>query len=123
MEQIRRPNVGLFDRTISPEIDVVETAESLEVYCDLPGVEEKDIDISLASNVLTIKGEKRPPERQVEAKLYRREDWSGAFQRTLSLPKAVELDQVEARLKDGVLNVTLAKRAEARTRKINVQVV
>ena len=123
MEQIRRPNVGLFDRTISPEIDVVETAESLEVYCDLPGVEEKDIDISLASNVLTIKGEKRPPERQVEAKLYRREDWSGAFQRTLSLPKAVELDQVEARLKDGVLNVTLAKRAEARTRRINVQVV
>ena len=123
MEQIRRPNVGLFDRTISPEIDVVETAESFEVYCDLPGVEEKDIDISLASNVLTIKGEKRPPERQVEAKLYRREDWSGAFQRTLSLPKAVEPDQVEARLKDGVLNVTLAKRAEARTRKINVQVV
>jgi HSP20 family protein len=123
MEQLRRPNVGLFDRSISPEIDVVETEEGFEVYCDLPGVEEKDMDISLAANVLTIKGEKRPPERQVEAKTYRREDWSGTFQRTLSLPKTVEPDSVEARLKDGVLTVTLAKRAEAKTRKIDIKVV
>jgi HSP20 family protein len=123
MEQLRRPNVGLFDRTASPEIDVVETEDNYQVYCDLPGVEEKDIDISLAANVLTIKGEKRPPERQVEAKVYRREDWAGTFQRTLSLPKTVEPDSVEARLKDGVLTVTLAKRAEAKTRKIDINVV
>lgn len=122
MEQARRPNVGLFDRTISPEIDVVETEESFEVYCDLPGVEDKDVDISLASNVFTIKGEKRPPERQVESKVYRREEWSGPFQRTLSLPKSVDPDKVEARLKDGVLRVTLAKRAEAKTRKIDVKI-
>ncbi|MFP4431104.1 MAG: Hsp20/alpha crystallin family protein [Spirochaetaceae bacterium] len=123
MEQLRRPNVGLFDRTASPEIDVVETEESFHVYCDLPGVEEKDMDISLAANVLTIKGEKRPPERQGEVKVYRREDWAGTFQRTLSLPKTVEPDSVEARLKDGVLTVTLSKRAEAKTRKIDIKVV
>ncbi len=118
----RGANVGLFDRTISPEIDVVETDESYDIYCDLPGVEEKDIDISLASNVLTLKGEKRNPAHSEGSKVYRREDWAGAFQRTLSLPKTVEPDKVQARLKDGVLKISLAKREEAKPRKINVKV-
>jgi HSP20 family protein len=115
-------NTGLFDRTVSPAIDVLETDEDFKVVCNLPGVEDKDIDVSVADNVLTIKGEKKQHNPDENAKVYRREDWSGSFQRTLSLPRSVDAEKIDAELKDGVLQLTMPKREEVKPRQIDVKV-
>lgn len=112
---------GLYDRAYSPAVDVLETADAYEAFCDLPGMEIKDIDLSVADNVLTIKGEKRKQEKKPEASVYMEELTSGRFQRTLSFPLAVEADRVEAVLKDGVLRVTLPKKEEAKPKQISVK--
>jgi HSP20 family protein len=113
---------GLFDRTLSPAIDVIETGESVVVRCDMPGIRQDDLDLSLARNVLTIKGEKKPEEKRSNSKSYRNETWSGAFQRTISLPDSVDPEKVEASLRDGVLEIRIAKREEVRPRQIDVNV-
>jgi len=112
---------GLFDRAISPAIDVVEHPDKFTVECDLPGVSQKDIDISIAAGVLTIKGEKKEEKVSDDAKFYRQETWEGSFQRTVSLPAAVDTDKVEAAYRDGVLVIELPKREEAKTKRIELK--
>ncbi len=112
---------GIFDRRVSPAIDVVEHPDSFTVECDLPGIDQKDIDISLASGVLTIKGEKKVESKSEKAKVYKKETWEGSFQRTVSLPTDVDADKVEASFKDGVLKITLPKREEAKARRIELK--
>lgn len=113
---------GLFDRTMSPALDVIERDDDFVISCDLPGVVEKDVDVSIAENVLTIKGEKAQTRELKERKVYRRESWAGTFQRTLSLPKGVNPDGISALLSNGVLTITLPKREEVKPRQISVKV-
>ncbi|ADN02674.1 Hsp20/alpha crystallin family protein [Spirochaeta thermophila] len=113
---------GLFDRVTSPSLDVMETDNEVIVSCDLPGVSEKDLDITLTNNVLTIKGEKKDEKEEKKGDYYRKESWSGAFQRTVSLPDSIDPDAVKAELKNGVLTITIAKREEKKPKKIAVQV-
>lgn len=113
---------GLFDRRMSPAIDVIEKGDSVLVRCDMPGIRRDDLDLSLARNVLTIKGEKKPEEKRDNSKSYRNETWSGVFQRTISLPDSVDPEKVEASLQDGVLEIRVAKREEVRPRQIDVKV-
>jgi HSP20 family protein len=115
-------NGGLFDRTVSPALDVVEDEDNFVAYMDLPGVEEKNVDVSIASNVLTIKGTKQLPGLGENVKVYRQEEWEGSFQRTLSLPHTVDTQKVSAQMKNGVLTVTLPKREETKPRQIKVDV-
>jgi HSP20 family protein len=112
---------GLFDRRISPAVDVVEYPDRFRVECDLPGLEMKDIDVSIGSGVLTIKGEKKEEKVSEKAKVYRKETWEGTFQRTVSLPATVDPDKVEATYRDGVLVIELPKKEEAKTRKIELK--
>jgi HSP20 family protein len=112
---------GLFDRTVSPAIDVVEGPDSYTVECELPGMEEKDIDVSIASGVLTIKGEKKGQSERKGARVYRKETWEGSFQRTIALPQNIEGGKVEASYKDGVLRVVLPKSESARAKKIELK--
>lgn len=113
---------GLFDRTVSPALDVVERDEEFVVTCDLPGVDLKDLDISVSENVLTIKGEKHDDKEQKDLKVYRKETWEGGFQRTLSMPKSIDSARTSASLKNGVLTITLPKKEEVRPRQISVKV-
>jgi HSP20 family protein len=115
---------GLFDRRISPVVDVVDTGEAVKVYCDVPGVSKDDIDLSVASNVLTIKGEKKAASDNEKqgSKSYRDETWSGSFQRTISLPDTVDPNNVDATMKNGVLTITFGKREEVKPRQIEVNV-
>ncbi|TVQ35612.1 MAG: Hsp20/alpha crystallin family protein [Spirochaetaceae bacterium] len=115
-------STGLFDRATSPAIDVVEQNDHFNVYCDLPGVDQKDVDVSIAGNVLTIKGEKKMSSRGEKAKVFRKEEWAGSFQRTLSLPASVDPDKIQAEMTDGVLRVQLPKREEVKPRQITVNV-
>jgi HSP20 family protein len=112
---------GVFDRRVSPAIDVIEHPDSFTVQCDLPGIDQKDIDISIASGVLTIKGEKRSEQKTEKRKVYKQETWEGSFQRTLSLPTVVNADKVQARFADGVLTIELPKREEAKTKRIELK--
>jgi HSP20 family protein len=112
---------GLFDRRISPAVDVVEHPDHFTVECDLPGIEQKDIDLSIASGVLTIKGEKKGERANEKAKVFRKETWEGSFQRTIALPATVDAEKVEATYRDGVLAIELPKKEEARTRKIELK--
>jgi len=112
---------GLFDRRMSPAVDVVEHPDRFTVECDLPGIDQKDIELSIASGVLTIKGEKKGEKVNDKAKVYRKETWEGSFQRTVALPVTVDADKVEATYRDGVLEIELPKKEEAKTRKIELK--
>lgn len=113
---------GLFDRSRAPAMDVEETPDEFLVTCDLPGVEQKDLELTVANNILTIKGKKRPRAASAGARIYRDEIWSGDFQRTLSLPRAADPDKISAELQNGVLTVRLPKREEVKPKQISVSV-
>src|SRR5688572_25002709 len=89
---------GLFDRTVTPAIDVVETEKDIVVWADVPGLDRKDLDLSVTGNVLTLKGEKKVPSKADEDKdrVYRDETWTGNFHRSLSLPVSADPQQVSA---------------------------
>lgn len=111
-----------FGGALNATADVVETDKAVEVSMELPGLDEKDIDVSLTREALTIRGEKKI-ERQEEMRgVYLSERRYGAISRTIPLPSGVETDKAEAAFKNGVLTVTLPKSAEAQTtaRKIPV---
>jgi len=91
------------------------------VRCDLPGVKLDDLELTVASGVLTLKGEKKLPERNERSRVYREEIWAGRFQRTISLPGEVDAEKVTADLADGVLAVALPKREESKPRQITVK--
>ncbi|MFO8100978.1 MAG: Hsp20/alpha crystallin family protein [Dehalococcoidia bacterium] len=103
-----------------PPVDVYEKPDKYIVKAELPGVKEKDLDISVAEDVLTIKGERRYEEEEEEKDLYRRERAYGDFKRNVTLPSTVDEEKVEATLRDGVLQVELPKTEETRARKVPI---
>jgi len=114
---------GLFDRSSSPRLDVVETDDAIMIACDIPGVDAKDIELDVTNNVLSIRGEKRRHESgDRDVKNYRRETWYGSFQRTLSLPESIDPNKVTAELKNGVLSIRVAKREEHKPKRIGIKV-
>lgn len=113
---------GLFDRGFSPAMDVVENDDGFLVSVDLPGVDRKDLEISVADNVLTVKGEKKDMLEDKDGKVFRKESWEGSFHRTLSLPHGVDANKIDAKMHDGVLEISLPKREEAKPRQITVNV-
>jgi HSP20 family protein len=106
-----------------PRINVAESDKEIKISAELPGMEEKDIDISLTENELTIKGEKKEEKEEKKENYYRMERAYGSFSRVIPLPCKVESDKVEAQFKKGILNVTLPKSSEAvkETKKIEVK--
>lgn len=106
--------------TFSPMFDVRETNDAFILQADMPGVLEKDLDISLASNRLTISG-KRESEQEVKGETYYRSErtW-GNFSRSFTLPTEVDANKVAAELKNGVLIIQLPKTGESMTRHIPV---
>jgi HSP20 family protein len=116
-----RPS-GLFERDFLPSIDISEDENEIGVRCDLPGVDKKDIDISFSGNSLIIKGEKKGGEEKKDSRYYRKESWSGSFQRNITLPDGVDADKARAELKNGVLSVRLPKKEEVKPKQISVDV-
>ncbi|MFP4179822.1 MAG: Hsp20/alpha crystallin family protein [Spirochaetaceae bacterium] len=112
---------GLFDGDMYPALDIKDKEDSVEVRCDLPGVDKKDIDISVSGNTLTIKGEKNEEKEEKESNYYRKESWSGSFQRSVALPDSVDPDKADASMKNGILTLTLPKKEDERRKKISVK--
>jgi HSP20 family protein len=105
-----------------PAVDVYENKDNLVVTAELPGMKKEDISISLHEDNLTIAGERKEEKQHGENESQRAERFYGGFQRTISLPKKVNVGQVQAAYKDGVLTVTLPKTPEAKPRQIEVSV-
>ncbi len=91
----------------------IETAKEIRVTAELPGLEEKDLEVSLLEGALTIKGEKRDEHEEEKGDVYHSERHYGMFERTISLPSQVDADKVKASFKKGVLKITLPKTKEA----------
>jgi HSP20 family protein len=101
---------------LAVDIDVAETDKALEISADLPGVAEKDIDVSVSDNMLTIKAEKKS-ERDEKGKDFRIVERSyGTFQRSMTLPFAADASKVEAKFDKGVLKLTLPKPPELQSK-------
>jgi len=98
----------------APSMDISETKDSLVCTVEVPGMEEKDLQVSLQENLLTIKGEKRKEREERDEHYHRVERSYGAFTRSLRLPAAVEAGKVTAAVKNGVLTVTLPKTPTAK---------
>jgi|SRR5208283_3082316 len=110
--------------SFSPRVDVTENDEQIKVSVELPGLDEKDIDISLNKDALTIRGEKTEEKEHKRRDYYRMERSYGSFSRMIPLPVEIETDKAEATFKKGVLSITLPKtsKAVAETKKIAVKV-
>lgn len=107
--------------SLMPNVDVSETDKEIEITAELPGLEEKDVQINVADNLLTIRGEKKA-EKEEKDKNYRLVERSyGSFERTLELPEGVNADAIKASLTKGVLKVTVPKPAPAQAKKIEVK--
>lgn len=104
-----------------PSVDVLETPETLRVKAELPGIDPKDIEISVVGDTLTIKGEKTTEKEDKGKTWHRRECTSGTFLRSVALPVEVDADHVEAVDEAGVLTITLPKREHAKAKHIPVK--
>ena len=104
-----------------PTMDVAETDKDIEITAELPGLEEKDVQINVADNVLTIRGEKKA-EKEQKDKNYRLVERSyGSFERSLELPDGVNVDAIKASIDKGVLKVVVPKPVPAQVKKVEVK--
>ncbi len=108
--------------TWAPSVDIYETLNELVVKADLPDVAEKDIDIRVENNLLTIRGERKFEKNVSEDNYLRVERTYGAFSRSFSLPNTVNAEAIHAEYKNGVLTVNLPKREESKPRQVKVSV-
>ena len=120
-EDFDLPILSSEGREFTPALDVSETEKELIVKAEVPGMEKKDIDISLSDGVLTIKGEKRQHRQEQSEHYYTAERRYGSFSRTMPLPVEVDTNKVDATYKDGVLKITLPKSETAKPKKIEVK--
>jgi HSP20 family protein len=105
-----------------PPVDVYEDQNGITLKLEVPGVDEKDLNIQVEDNVLTIQGERKFEKEEKEENFQRIERRYGSFTRSFTLPNTVETDSVQANYEKGVLRVHLTKRAEAKPKQIKVNV-
>ena len=112
---------GLFSGW-SPALDVHDDKDSLSVQVELPGVKKDEIDISLHEGVLTVSGQRKLERERQEGETFRSERYFGKFQRSVTLPAAVDADKVKASYTDGILTIDLPKAEEAKPKQIAVNI-
>ena len=117
-----RGTTGLLEGAWSPSVDVYQTEDKIVVKADVPGLEKKDFDIAVVNNHLTIKGERKHENEVKDEDYHRIERVYGTFERSFGLPATVDTEKIEAKYKDGVLEVTLPKKEEAKPKQIAVKV-
>ena len=106
----------------APSVDIYETPNELVVKADLPDVTEKDIDVRIEDNLLTIRGERKFEKNLSEENYLRVERSYGSFSRSFSLPNTVNAEGIRAEYNNGVLTVSLPKREESKPRQVKVNV-
>jgi HSP20 family protein len=105
-----------------PTMDVKETEKEIRITAELPGMEQKDVEVTLTEGILSIKGEKREEHEEEKGDTYRSERRYGAFERSIPLPVEVNADKVKAEFKKGVLKIVLPKSESAQANRRRIQI-
>jgi HSP20 family protein len=108
--------------TWAPSVDIYETENELVIKADLPDVSEKDLDVRIENNTLTVRGERKFDSQVSEDKYLRIERAYGGFSRSFSLPTTVDSESIRAAYQNGVLTVELPKRAESKPKQVKINV-
>ncbi|HOX40313.1 MAG TPA: Hsp20/alpha crystallin family protein [Candidatus Brocadiia bacterium] len=115
------PTFSTHDVSLTPTVDVAESEKEVKVTAELPGIDEKNVDISVVGNALTISGEKKEEKEEKGQTYHRIERTYGSFSRTVPLPAEVDEENTRAVYKNGILTITLPKVEQARRRRIEVK--
>src|SRR6266851_7129901 len=113
---------SLSTSTFAPPVDVYEDEHNVVLKIEVPGIDEKDIDVRIENNTLTVHGERKLEKEEKEENYRRVERQYGSFTRSFTLPSSVDPGQVSAHYDKGVLNINLAKKAEAKPKQIKINV-
>ena len=109
------------EHIIEPDFDVAETEKDYVITGEIPGMDVKDIHITLTNGVLTVKGEKKEEKEEKEKNFHRIERHYGSFHRSFRVPDGIKTDALDARYKDGILTLTLPKAEVSKVKKIEVK--
>ncbi len=118
----REPGEELREGIWQPPVDIFEDAESLIIKAELPGIEQKDIDVRIEDNTLTLRGERKQDQEVKKENYHRIERYYGSFQRSFSLPATIDQEKVKATCDKGVLTIILPKKEEIKPKQISVEV-
>ena len=113
---------SLTTSSFAPAVDVYEDEHNVTLKIEVPGIDEKDIDVRIENNTLTVHGERKIEKEEKEENYRRVERQYGSFTRTFTLPNTVDTEKVQANYDKGVLNISLPKKAEAKPKQIRVNV-
>jgi HSP20 family protein len=113
---------SLTTSSFAPAVDVYEDEHNVALKIEVPGIDEKDIDVQIENNTLTVHGERKIEKEEKEENYRRVERQYGSFTRTFTLPSTVDSEKVSATYDKGVLKITLPKKAEAKPKQIKVNV-
>jgi HSP20 family protein len=116
------PEEALTTTSFAPPVDIYEDEHTITVKMEVPGIDEKDIDVRIDNNTLTVHGERKMEKEEKEENFRRVERQYGSFTRSFTLPSSVDSGQVSAHYDKGVLKINLAKKAEAKPKQIKVNV-
>jgi HSP20 family protein len=105
-----------------PAVDIYEDAEKVVLKLEVPGVEEKDLDVRVEKNTLTVKGERKLEQEEKQENFHRIERRYGSFYRAFTLPTTVDTENIDAKYNAGVLKLELKKKAEAQPKQIKINV-
>jgi HSP20 family protein len=113
---------NLTTSTFVPPVDIYEDEHNITLKIEVPGIEQKDMDVRLENNTLTVRGERKFEKEEKEENFHRLERRYGSFYRAFTLPNTVDADSIKADYDNGLLKITLAKKAEAKPKQIKVNV-
>ncbi|MBN2403564.1 MAG: Hsp20/alpha crystallin family protein [Spirochaetes bacterium] len=113
---------SLFKNDWEPTVDVEEDDKSIHVKAEIPGIDEKDLDVRVENNVLTLSGEKREERKEEKKNYIFSERKFGSFSRSISLPDGIKTDRIKATFKKGVLNIDIPKDEVKESKKIAIDV-
>jgi HSP20 family protein len=113
---------SLFKSDWEPTVDVEEDEKTIRVKAEVPGIDEKDLEVKIENNVLTLSGEKKEERKEEKKNYVFSERKFGSFSRSISLPEGIKTDKVKATFKKGVLNIEIPKDEKAVAKKIAIEV-
>lgn len=112
----------LYESQWLPEIDVIDEGKQILIKADVAGIEEKDLDVNLENNILTISGKRNEEKRESGKNFVVSERRSGSFTRSISLPSGVKAEDISADLKNGVLRITVNKGEQIESKQIKIDI-
>ncbi|WP_243018456.1 MULTISPECIES: Hsp20/alpha crystallin family protein [Candidatus Cardinium] len=115
------PDFSSKRNNVVPRIDVSESNSNYYIEAELPGIELKDIEVQVNGHVLSIRAKKEANTEQKDTNYYIQERYTGSLQRSISLPNSADVEQINAKLQDGILRLTIPKKERAITKKIEIE--